>query len=63
MNGEEYDTIVADGVATPDRPCRDILRLLWRSFVEGAAMCGAAMHGCPDLEYLQSVMTRQEDSE
>lgn len=63
MNGEEYGTIVVDRLATPGRPAQGILRFLWKSFVEGAAICGAAMHGCPDLEYLQSVMTHQKDSE
>ena len=63
MNGEEYDTIVVDRLATPDSPGRGLLRLLWRSFVDGAAMYGAAIHGWPDLEYFQYVMTRQEDSE
>jgi len=62
--GEEYDeTIVVECLATPDRPRRGILHFLWRSFVKGAAMYGAALHGHPDPEYFQSIMTRQEDSE
>ena len=64
MSGQEYhETIIVERWATPDRPRRGILRFLWKSFVEGAAMYGAAMHGYPDPEYFQFVMTRQEDSE
>jgi hypothetical protein len=64
VNGEEYyETIIVERLATPDRPRQGILRFLWRSFVEGVAMYGAAMHGYPDPEYFQFLMTRQEDSE
>ncbi len=64
MSGEEYDeTILVERLVTPGRPRRGILRFLWRSFVDGAAMYGAALHGYPDPEYLQFVMTREEDSE
>jgi hypothetical protein len=64
VNGEEYGaTIIVERLATPDKPGRRILRLLWRSFVDGAAMYGAAMHGYPNPEHLQSVMTPDDDNE
>jgi hypothetical protein len=64
MSSEEYDEIIIiERSATPDRPGGGILRFLWRSFVEGAAMYGAAMHGYPDPEYLQHVMIHEEDNE
>ena len=64
VSGEEYhETIIVERLATPGRRDRGILRFLWGSFLHGAAMYGAAMHGYPDPEYLQFVMTRQEDSE
>ena len=64
VNGEDYDeTIIIERLAIPDRPGRGVLRFLWRSFVDGAAMYGAALHGYPDPEYLQFVMTHEEDNE
>ncbi|MBV8457567.1 MAG: hypothetical protein JO122_13240 [Acetobacteraceae bacterium] len=40
-----------------------MLRYLWRSFLEGAAMYGAAMHGWPKPEHFQTHVVRQVDKE
>jgi hypothetical protein len=37
-----------------------VLRYLWRSFLEGAAMSATATHGWPNPEYFQSDVARRE---
>ena len=64
MDVEEYDeTLIVQRFGAPGRPGRGILRLLWRSFVDGAAMYGAAPHGYPNPEHLQHAMTPDDDNE
>ncbi len=64
MSGEKCNNMISIGrLAIPGRPARRVLRYLWRSFLEGAAMYGAAMHGWPNPEYLRSDVARQSDKE
>jgi hypothetical protein len=64
MSGERYDNeIIVKRLATPCRPRSSVLGSIWRSFLEGAAMCGAAMHGWPSPPNSQFEVAGQEDKE
>ena len=61
MSGVKRDNmIIAGRLATPGRSTRGMLRCIWRSLLEGAAMYGAAVHGRPDPEYFRSEVAHRE---
>jgi len=62
INGELNETIRREHEDTTRFTAMRVLRGVWRAFLDGAAMYGAAFHGCPVLDDFSSDPAREADN-
>jgi len=63
INSELDETKVVEHIEATGLTAMSVLRGVWRALLDGAAMYGAAFHGCPVLDDTRSDAARETDNQ